>query len=670
MGVRKLFSYIKRRYRYSILRKRTRTVKIRTSQERKKPSEEKYTERQKEETKEVPIKITGYGIDGNALLHTAAQWAYGYGIYQGKAQDIPDTIDPFLVVSNPDIKNRKKPTATIVAERFIYLLEEGWKLLDPERKTLRKLYIAIDGPAPLAKAQQQRTRRYLAAARTASEDQEDAKDDIDEGEIPTGKTGSFDSSVISPGTPFMDEIDEYIRKWLKDNLDTLPIETIYWSHRTQGEGEHKLIDAFSSPGIPRGGMSVKGGKKVIYKEDEHDVIYGNDNDLIILCLVRTQRTFILRDAFDNPNDQELIRNPPELGSFCLVDIDHLRRDLEKNYNLTMPDLSVLMLFLGNDFVPTTPIASDVYYTIDNLFELYRDIKGAKPSSKAGKVNPNFVLYDNKIHWDDLYVLISALNRNDREESFLLKRYEAEEFSNSERNLGYKGITKRIEKTEALWNSVYTFEDRTRVDVDKFRDLYWMHFLPGLERSSEEGEVVLDVVDAYLESFVWSTTYYVRGVSSVNVEWYYRYHYAPMLLEVRDVMKIYKEKGYRRWEITPLDLNGKFLNPLELEIAILPLNVLNDVLYGNSEELADELISKVFTPLRDLFPVQVKVDGEGQDIPDKAIVRLPFVDSERIRTVAKSLDRRDVSAVEKNPIMYPFLELKSGRTKTGKTVRQS
>ena len=682
MGVRKLFGYVKRRHRHVLLRSRTRTMKVRAPPPR--PSRPFAPPRQTEELKEVPesrevpLRFTGYGVDGNALLHEAAQWEYGYGKYEARQQGIPDTLsegdskDPKAKrVPNPAIEERHVPSAKTVAERFIFLVKEGRDLLDPEHRYLRRLYIAIDGPAPLAKAQQQRTRRYLAAARASSEGASEADADVDEGENgPSGRVGAFDSSVISPGTPFMDEIDDAIRKWLRASIATLPRDTVYWSHRTPGEGEHKIIDALGLAVAPRTGMQVKGGRKVVASKDEgYDVIYGNDNDLIILGLVRTRRTMILRDALDREGDLELIRNPPELGRFCLLDVDALRHDLEREYSLSMPDFSVLALLLGNDFVPTTPAAFDVYSTLETVMSLYAEIKAAKPKSKAGKENPRYVLYDDRgMHWDDLYVLVAALVRGDREEAMLVKRFDSEEYSNSERNRGYDGKPpQRIEKTAALWSNTYVSEGRTRVDVEAFRDAYWRHAFPGLQESPDEGDVVLDVVDAYIEAFVWSTTYYVRGVSAVNVEWFYRYHYAPMLLEVREVLRAFRGEALKRWELLPLDTSGRFLNPLELEIAILPLNVLNDVLYGE-EGINDELASKVFAPLRDLFPVQVDVDAEGTDIQDKAIVRLPFVDADRVREVAKSLNRADVAAVERKPLVAPFAEQVSGRTKSGRVSR--
>ena len=644
MGVRKLHAWVARRYPYVILRKLRRTIKF-------KPKPQQRGERVEQQSKEIPLRIAGLHIDGNACIHEAAQWVHGYGKFERNKQGIADNAP------QAELDKRKDATPELVAERFLFLIEEAMILVKPSQR----LYIAIDGAAPLAKAQQQRTRRFLAAARATSEDDEEARQDIEEGETPIGMVGVFDSSVISPGTPFMDKVDERIRKWLRDNVATLPRDTKYYSHRTPGEGEHKLLDALSTGHKSRGGMAVKSGKIVSKGRNEYDVIYGNDNDLIVLTLARTQQTLILRDAMDRVGDIELIRNPPELGRFELVDVDVLRDRLHKDYDITPADFSVAILLLGNDFVPTTPIGFEVYTTIDMALGIYSALKKHKHSvmSKRGLDVP-FVLFDDKMHWDDLYAFITEFVRGEREGEMLLRRYETEIRSAS--------YTRKIEPTTSLHNAVSMISGKTSINVEQYREAYWKEIFPGAETSPVYAELMLDVVDAYLEAFVWSTTYYILGVQSVNVEWYCRYHYAPMLREVSIALESFKEMPIR-WERLPLDRSGKFLNPLELEIAILPLHVLNTVLYGTAE-FTDELLNKVFNPLRDLYPETVKIDGEGHDIPDKAIVRLPFVDAVRVREVAKSLHRSDVAAVERRPIVFPFAEQISGKTKTGRSIKQS
>lgn len=657
MGVAELFSWLKRKWPYLLLRILRKTIFSR------KPGAPP-------ERREIPLFFAKFKVDGNALLHPAAQWTYGYGEFAGNQQGIPDTIpdpeDATKTIPNPRIVDRKPATPQLAAERLLDLIMEGWDLIEPTRRAdpknrkLKSLYIALDGPPPSAKTQQQRTRRFLSTARTISNEEivEEMGEDLRE--VP-GKVEGFDSSFISPGTPWMDAVDEYIRKWLRENIEILPEDTRYWSHRTVGEGEHKLIATSEQQG-----GAFKGLKHV---RDEYSVIYGNDNDLIILCMMRTTKTFILRDARDRKGDPRLAEYPSELGKMCLLDVDGLKARLEQTYNITPTDFSIICLLLGNDFIPTTPVGREVTNCLDTSLELYKILKENKPKTEAGKKDPVFALLTSRIKWDDLFVFLSQLAKPEREKQMLAKVYSREEYSNSERNTGYEGKPPLvIERTIALHESTtLTLNAEPEVNVDKFRDLYWKKIFPGIEKSSEFGEVILSVVDTYLQTMVWSSMYYALGVHAVNEEFYMPYYYAPTLVEVVEVMKTYRFDAHARWEALPTDTSGKSLNPLEVLITILPLPVLNDVLYKIDLDENDEIKQKVLLPLRDLYPTQVDIDGEGFSIPDKAIVRLPFVDPDRIREVAKALRRPDIAAIELHEIRYPFAEQKSGKTKTGRTT---
>lgn len=588
MGVNQLFGWIKNRFGERILK-----ALVRIYRKRSKVVGEADT------VTEKAVKANELYIDGNALLHQAAAYVYGYDVHKGKG-------DP-------------SPSYEKVGHRFIEMLEEALAIIKPSST----FFLAMDGVAPVAKLQQQRARRFTSASGPTHDD---APEGADAGKVEDSEAGNvvtaFDRNQISPGTPFMDAVDKVVRKWLEkrakpvEGKTPLPRNTIYSSHRVEGEGEHKLFEAMANPGkIKTGGLRSKGGR-VVGGHGITRVIYANDNDLIPLSLVRSSGVFLMRERLD--------RQGMQYGAerFEYVDIDGLRDDLRRKHEIDARDFSILLLFVGNDFIPATPVGYNVYDTLDTAMKIYTILKREKPRRGQG----TFALYDTDLRWDDIYLLINQLAMV--EDRLLVERFKRE-------------VGNSWASTD-LSSAISTRREQLFIDLELYRSSYYTRAFPGL---ADRGEAMVDLVFAYFEAWVWSTGYYIEGVKKVNPRWYYRGHYAPMLSEMRDVLKVYREWS-ADWSYAPRAL-GTFLNPLEQQIAILPIVSLNTVLYGHGE-VRKELIHNIFWPLVDLFPETIVIDSSGRRLREKAIVMLPFVDPERVKTVAASINRPDIAQKSKKP----------------------
>ncbi|PGH09393.1 5'-3' exoribonuclease 2 [Helicocarpus griseus UAMH5409] len=277
------------------------------------------------------------------------------------------------------------------------------------------LMIAVDGVAPRAKMNQQRSRRFRSAqeAKEADEKKEEftkllRKQNGNKGgeaivEEVIKKT--WDSNVITPGTPFMDILAASLRYWVAYKLNTDPawekLKIIISDATVPGEGEHKIMEFIRSQ----------------RSCEEHDpntrhVIYGLDADLIMLGLGTHEPHFrVLReDVFfqeskgrtchlcgqtghiaeackgtakeKNGEFDEKGKGTP-LKPFIWLHVSVLREYLAVEMNVpqqpfpfdlerALDDWVFMCFFVGNDFLPHLPSLDIRENGIDTLIAIWRD----------------------------------------------------------------------------------------------------------------------------------------------------------------------------------------------------------------------------------------------------------------------------------------------------------
>ena len=168
-------------------------------------------------------------------------------------------------------------------------LREYIKIVKPKGHIL----IAFDGVAPVAKLEQQRTRRYKSYLLNHIRQR-----------IDPDYHQTWDKTAITPGTKFMDKLGHYLTNKFKNNTKVIISTT-----NDPGEGEHKIFDYIR--------------QQRDYHAKTTTVIYGLDADLIMLCLHHLK---LCKKIF-------LYRETPEF-------IKSINADLEPNadYFLDIPEL--------------------------------------------------------------------------------------------------------------------------------------------------------------------------------------------------------------------------------------------------------------------------------------------------------------------------------------------
>ncbi|KAG8853916.1 hypothetical protein FRB96_007925 [Tulasnella sp. 330] len=256
-------------------------------------------------------------------------------------------------------------------------------------KPKKIFFMAVDGVAPRAKMNQQRSRRF----RTAKEARETREKALRNGEkLPDAK--AFDSNCITPGTPFMARLSEQLRyfvnKKISEDADWRDIQVVLSGHDVPGEGEHKIMEFIRlSKAQPD------------YNPNVRHCLYGLDADLIMLgllshdphfCLLREEVKFgparkksksgyvmlCLRGAIARLDAQNffllhlsLLREYLDLEFHSLAASEELHFD----YSLEriLDDFTLLAIFVGNDFLPHLPDFHIHENALERLFEIYKKV---------------------------------------------------------------------------------------------------------------------------------------------------------------------------------------------------------------------------------------------------------------------------------------------------------
>jgi 5'-3' exoribonuclease 2 len=286
------------------------------------------------------------------------------------------------------------------------------------------LYMAVDGVAPRAKMNQQRSRRFRSAKEAQEKDEEAEmfRKKLNQQKASRGEVIStleeviektWDSNAITPGTPFMHLLAESLQYWCAYKFTTDPswkdMKVIISDASVPGEGEHKIMNFVRS-------------QRAIATHDPNTrhVIYGLDADLIMLSLATHEPHFrVLREDvfFDSgkdksctlcgrkghirpnctfPDDGKKLTEEEAaeewatsdhqlkpyiwlhtniLREYLAVEMETPKRTFKYDLERSLDDWVFMCFFVGNDFLPHLPSLEIRDQGIDLLISIWRDLAG-------------------------------------------------------------------------------------------------------------------------------------------------------------------------------------------------------------------------------------------------------------------------------------------------------
>mmetsp|Transcript_51534 Transcript_51534/g.75383 ORF Transcript_51534/g.75383 Transcript_51534/m.75383 type:complete len:550 (-) Transcript_51534:45-1694(-) len=462
----------------------------------------------------------------------------------------------------------------------------------------RKLiYLAIDGVAPRAKMNQQRSRRFRSV-----KDLDEKKNQTDELRNSLISI-SNDSNCITPGTKFMSDLSYSFKKWLeykiKNDLEWQQgCDVIFSGPEVPGEGEHKIMNFIR-----------KMKKWDIYsKKDLKHCLYGLDADLIMLGLVSREKHFtLLREKLvgngktvgKNLLNESNRKNGSASDEFHLLEVSLLRDMLflefkpRENFaykyilERVVDDFAFMCMLIGNDFLPSLPHLDIASGGLNLLVRSYKEIQ---------KNMKGYLTQNSKMHLGRVEIFLEKLS-SEAEGIYFFKKNKYSK--NSEKIMNYKF------------------------------DYYVSKFGKNLVETTNVFELKV-LKENYIEGLNWCLNYYHNGCPSWN--WFFPGYFGPLGSDLSRLS----------------DLSIKFTKGRPFE----PITQLLAVLPPKSSNLLPESLAKLMiqdnSPISNFYPENFQIDMNGKKNVWEGIILLPFIEQKKLLEEVKiNKINNDLSFEEKN-----------------------
>jgi 5'-3' exoribonuclease 1 len=468
-------------------------------------------------------------------------------------------------------KENNKLTEEKIFEQIFFFTNHLFRIVRPRKL----IYLAIDGVAPRAKMNQQRSRRFRSAKELEKEIFNKKNETFDNFQ----SLNSCDSNCITPGTNFMDKLSTRFKIWIQTQITNdkewqQGCDIIFSGAEVPGEGEHKIMNFI---------RKMQKYQKYRLKSLKH-CLYGLDADLIMLGLVSHEKSFtLLREKLAWRGNQKILGShgnfkslyDPTSEEFHLLEISLLRDMLFFEFKpreyfffkyvseRIIDDFIFMCMLIGNDFLPGLPHLDIAFGGLNLLVRSYKEIQ---------KDIRGYLTNKHQIHPGRVEIFLEKLS-NGPEEIFFFQKKDI----NSE-----KAPLREYRKN--YYSSKFSIDP-----IDK-------NFSKVLEEQKKN----------YFLGLHWCLYYYHKGCPSWN--WFYPFYYTPLGSDLKWLSEI--NIKFRK---------GRPFEPLVQLLAVLPPKSSNllPLSFGN-------LMTNRKSRLIEFYPQEFELDMNGKRNLWEGIILLPFI----------------------------------------------
>uniref|UniRef100_A0AAQ5Y405 5'-3' exoribonuclease n=1 Tax=Amphiprion ocellaris TaxID=80972 RepID=A0AAQ5Y405_AMPOC len=559
-------------------------------------------------------------------------------------------------IIHPCTHPEDKPAPKNEDEMMVAIFEYIDRLFNIVRPR-RVLYMAIDGVAPRAKMNQQRSRRFRASKEGVelTEEKQRMREEIIQrgGYLPPEEIKErFDSNCITPGTEFMDNLAQCLRYYVADRLSNDPgwknVVVFLSDASVPGEGEHKIMDFIR-----------RQRAQPNHDPNTHHCLCGADADLIMLGLATHEPNFtIIREEF-KPNkprpcalcgqmgheikdcqgvarekkgqhDEFADTVPVSEQEFIFIRLcvlrEYLARELTMaslpfpfDFERSVDDWVFMCFFVGNDFLPHLPSLEIREGAIDRLVNIYKDVvhKTGENFKRRNKEKRRRMKQQGPAYLTTGQFAPHALGRRDRPEAVHNARHQAYDMRMQHNKVPMssagpsdstesRGVKRKAEDSDSEPEP----EDNVRLWEEGWKQRYYK---TKFDVDATDDDFRRKVVQSYVEGLCWVLRYYYQGCASWK--WYFPFHYAPFASDFKDIKGMFTE----------FEKETKPFKPLEQLMGVFPAASGNFL-----PSTWRNLMSSPDSSIIDFYPDDFAIDLNGKKYAWQGVALLPFVDERRLR----------------------------------------